>query len=83
MDDFFLMSPSLSKTQDLLNCASLALSWARMSVKTSKSKSLVIDSGKIVHDKSLCIVLGANRQAIPCIADNPVKFLGRTISDAL
>ena len=33
--------------------SSLALSWARMSVKPSKSKSLVIDSGKIVHDKSL------------------------------
>ena len=83
MDDLFLMSPSLSKTQDLLNRASLALSWARMSVKASKSKSLVIDSGKIVHDKSLCIVLGANCQAIPSIADNPVKFWGRTISDAL
>ena len=52
-------------------------------VKASKSKSLVIGSGKIVHDKSLCIVLTANRQAIPSIADNPVKFLGRTISDAL
>ena len=29
---------------------------------------------------SLCIDLGANHQAIPSIADNPVKFLGRTIS---
>ena len=83
MDDLFLMLPSLSKTQDLQNRASLALPWARMSVKASKSKSLVIDSGKIVHDKSLCIVLSVNRQAIPSIADNPVKFLGRTISDAL
>ena len=54
-----------------------------MSVKASKSKSLVIFSGKIVHDKSLCIVSGANRQAIPSIADNPVRFLGRTISDAM
>ena len=31
----------------------------------------------------LTIVLGANHQAIPSIADNPVQFLGRTISDAL
>ena len=83
MNDLFLMSPSLSKSQDFLNCASLALSWARMSVKASKSKSLMTDSGKIVHDKSLCIVLGANRQAIPSIVDNPVKFLRRTVSDAL
>ena len=36
-----------------------------------------------MHDKSLCIVLGANCQAVPSIADNPVKFWGRTISDAL
>ena len=48
-----------------------------MSVKASKSQNLIIDRGKIVHDKSLCIV------SIPSIADNPVKFLGRTISDAL
>ena len=32
---------------------------------------------------SLSIVLGATCQAIPSIADNPVKFLERTISDAL
>ena len=81
MDDLFLLSPSLSKTQDLLNCASLALSWARISVKASKSKSLVIDSGKM--QKSFCIVLGASHQAIPSIAENPVTFLGRTILDAL
>ena len=36
-----------------------------------------------MHDKSLCIVLDANHQAIPSIADNLVKFLGRTILDAL
>ena len=27
--------------------------------------------------------MGANRQTIPSIADNPVKFFGRTFSDAL
>ena len=83
MDDLFLMSPSLSKTQDFLNCTSLAFSWARMSVKASKYKSLVIVSGEIVHEKSLCIVVGANHQAIPSIADNIVRFLGRTIADTL
>ena len=54
-----------------------------MSVKVSKSKILVFVSGKIVHDNFLCIVSGANHQAIPSIADNPVKILGRTISDVL
>ena len=69
MDDFFLMLPSLSKTKDLLVCISLALSYERISVKASKSTSLVIVSGKIVHDKSFCIVLGANHQAIPSIVE--------------
>ena len=32
MDDFFLMSPSLSTTQELLHCATRALSWARKSL---------------------------------------------------
>ena len=31
---------------------------------------------------SLAIVLAANLQAIPSTADNPVKLLGRAISDA-
>ena len=83
MDDLFLMSPSLSKTQEFIHCASLALSWASIPVKASKGSSLVIISGKIVHDKSLCITVGLNNQAIPSIADTPMRFLGRTISDAL
>ena len=83
MDDLFVGSPSLSLTQDLLNCASFALFCGRMSIKASKSKRLVIVSGKIVHDKSLYIVLVANHQVIPSIADNLVKYFGRTISDAL
>ena len=83
MDNLSLMSLSLSKIQELLHCASLALSWARMSIKASISKSLVIVTQKIVHDKSLCMTLGANHQVIPSIANSPVRVLGRTISDAL
>ena len=78
MDDFFLMLPSLSKTKDLLICISLALSYERISVKASKSTSLVIVSGKIVHDKSLCIVLGANHQAIPSIVESPSEVFGKS-----
>ena len=83
LDDLFLMLPLLSKTRECFYCASLALSWARMSMKVSKYKSLVIASGAKVHDKFLCITVGVNHQAIPSIADNPVGFLGGIISDAL
>ena len=77
------MSPSLSKTEELLHLASSALPWPRMSVKASKFKSLVIFSGKILHDKSLCVTSGVNYQATPSSISNPVMFLERTISDAL
>ena len=97
IDDLFVMSPSLSKT---LHWASLALSWAKisvkasksksfvivsgkkMSVKASKSKSFVIVSGKIMYGKS-CITLGRNNQATPSIANNPMRFLQRAISNVL
>ena len=83
MDDIFLMLPSLSKMQEFLHCASVALSWMRMSVKVSKSKGLVIVSGKIEHDKFLCITSDVHHQAISPVADNPARFLERTISDSL
>ena len=83
MDNLFLMLPSRHTTQELLYFASVTLSWARISVQASKYKSLVIVSRKIVHDESLCITSGVNHQVIPSIADNPVKFLERTISDNL
>ena len=60
-----------------------ALSWARMAVKASKSKGLVIVNGKIVYAKSLCVTLGVKHQAIPFITDSPVRFFRRTISHAL
>lgn len=76
MDDILRMLPLLSKIQELLHFASLVLLWTSMLVKASKSKSLVLASGKIVHDKSFCISLDVNHSAIPFNADNPVKFLG-------
>ena len=83
MDDLFLMSPSVNSTQDLLNRASVVLSWARMSLKASKSKSLIFNNGKVAENESL-FVLGENiKHYIPSISENPVKFLGRTICDAV
>ena len=76
MDDLLLMLPLLSKIQELLHFASIVLLWTSMLVKASKSKSLVLASGKIGHDKSLCIILDVTLSAIPFNADKPVKFLG-------
>ena len=75
MDDMFLMSPSIVSTQTLLDRCTVALQWARMSFRASKSRSLVINNGKVVNISPFSFQ-GA---LIPSIHNNPVRFLGRTI----
>ena len=55
MDDLFLKAEHLDDVQALLHQANTALKWARMSLKPSKCKSLVIVGGKVQHDTSLSI----------------------------
>ena len=73
MGDMFLMSPSIPSTQVLLDCCGIALIWARMSFRASRS--MVIDEGKVI-DISPFSFKGEN---ISSIYANPVRFLGRTI----
>ena len=80
MDDLFLKGNCVEETQHLLNRANDCLSWARMQLKPSKSKSLIIVNGRVQEEKSLHIISGKNTQTIPSIVNNPVKFLGRFIS---
>ena len=75
MDDMFWMSPSIPATQVLLDQCAVALIWAGMSFRASKSRSMVIDKGKVV-DISPFLFKG---EIIPSIHANPVRFLGRTI----
>ena len=48
MDDMFLISPSIPATQVLLERCAVVLIWARMSFRASKSRSMVIDKGKVI-----------------------------------
>ena len=48
MDDMFLMSPSIPATQVILDRCAVALISARMSFRGSKSRSKVIDKGKVI-----------------------------------
>ena len=77
------MSPSHSTTQQLLNRASLALSWARMSLKPSKSRTITIENGKVSKTSKLSLTQDGQHQEIPSIFENPIKFLGRQISSSL
>ena len=75
MDDMFLMSPSIPATQVLLDHCAVALIWARMSFRASKSRSMVIDKGKVIDISPFSF----KGEIIPSIHANPVRFLGRTI----
>ena len=75
MDDMFLMSPSIPATQVLLGRCTVALIWARMSFRASKSRSMVIDKGKVIDISPFSF----KGEIIPSIHGNPVRFLGRTI----
>ena len=68
------MSPSIPATQVLDRCA-VALSWARMSFRASKSRCMVIDKGKVID---IC-PLSFKGEIIPSIHTNPARFLGRII----
>ena len=57
MDDLFLMSPSPQQTQTLLDGASAAQSWVRISVNPSKSRNLVFEKGKVLNENVLSIIV--------------------------
>ena len=75
MDDMFLMSPSIPATHVLLDRCAVALIWARMSFRASKSRSMVIDRSKVIDISPFSF----KGEIIPSIHANPVRFLGRTI----
>ena len=80
MDDIFLKANSFEEGENLLQHTNVALTWARMALKASKSKSLVIMNGKVQHDMFLSIKSPNKIETIPSIIDNAVGFLGRSIS---
>ena len=83
MDDLFLKGNTLEETQNLLDRANVSLSWARMKLKPSKSKSLIITDGKVNQHQFLSINVDNKNVLIPSIVNNPVKFLGRMIDFSL
>ena len=69
-DDIFLMSPSIPATQVLLDRCAVALIWARMSFGASKSRSMVIDKGKVIDISPFSF----KGEIIPSIQENLLDF---------
>ena len=59
----------------VLDPCAVALIWARMSFRAFKSRSMMIDKGKVIDISPFSF----KGEIIPSIHANPVKFLSRTI----
>ena len=79
MDDLFLQTSLVVSTELLLQRCTFVLSWARMSFRASKSRSIVIQNGRVLDVSPFSF----DNEAIPSIHSNPVRFLGRTIDVSL
>ena len=87
MDDLSLMSNSVSGTQQLLKKCTEALTWAGMSFRADKSRSIVIIKGRSMNTTPFKVNEPSSPTDfscfIPAIQSNPIKFLGRVIDWSL
>lgn len=73
MDNLTVTTTSVPSSRWILQCLEKLITWARISFKPVKSRSLVLKRGKVV-DKFCFSLPGA---AIPSIKEQPVKNLGK------
>ena len=79
MNDLILKTSSVVSTELLLQRCTFVLSWARMSFRASKSRSIVIQNYRVLDVSPFSF----DNEAIPSIYSNPVRFLGRSIDVSL
>ena len=79
MDDLSLMSSTVGGTLILLQRVVVALQWARMKMKPSKSRSCVVKAGRCMDVQPFAV----GGEKIKSIQPKPVKMLGRWINGDL
>ncbi|KAI4876470.1 hypothetical protein NFI96_017397 [Prochilodus magdalenae] len=79
MDDLTVTTTSVPGCRWILQGLEKLISWARMSFKPSKSRSMVLKRGKVV-DKFRFVVDG---EEIPSITEKPVMSLGKAFNSSL
>ena len=87
MDDLNIMSNSVPDAQDLLSKCAKALSWAGMTFRADKSRSIIIHKGRSLNSAPFAVNDPTSPTDfscyIPSIHSSPVKFLGRLIDGTL
>ncbi|XP_029943214.1 uncharacterized protein LOC115385372 [Salarias fasciatus] len=79
MDDLTVTSTSVPGCRWLLQGLERLISWARMSFKPTKSRSLVLKKGRVA-DRCRFAIGGT---PIPTVMDKPVKSLGKVFNSSL
>ena len=79
MDDTTILANRKAKAQSILDRFEQLMSWSRMMVKPSKSRSLSLRKGKL--DNNAMFQIGG--QTIPTLSEVPVKSLGRWYNSSL
>ena len=79
MDDTTVMSNNASSMKEILARLDQLIMWSRMKFKPAKSRSLSLEKGKLDSH----VVFRISGQAIPTVAEQPVKSLGRWYDKSL
>lgn len=79
MDDLTVMTTSVPGCRWLLQGLEQLITWARMSFKPAKSRSLVLRKGRVADQ--FRFTLGSTK--IPTVTEKPVKSLGKTFNSSL
>ena len=78
MDDMTITAKSVLEGKWMLQDLKELIDWARMKFKPSKSRSLILQKGKIQNRK-----IRIGEEEIPTIREKPVKSLGKWFRDSL
>ncbi|CAC5423518.1 unnamed protein product [Mytilus coruscus] len=82
MDDMTISTKTVIEARWTLQVLDKMITWARMKVKPSKSRSLVVKNGKVKEER-----FKIGDEIIPTVSEKPVKCLGKwfnnTLSDKL
>ena len=79
MDDLTVTATSVPGCRWLLQGLERLISWARMSFKPAKSRSLVLKKGRVADQ--FCFAIGGT--PIPMVIEKPTKSLGKIFNSSL
>ena len=79
MNDFTMLNPSTKESECILEKCEELLKWARMMYKPKKSRSYMLQSGKL----DVQYIFAPNREPITTVSEQPVMSLDKCYIDRM